>query len=160
MAVEANEAARSTPHLAEAMSAVKKPKKVKKEPTAARLAYCKARTQPCCGRHGESNPLKFRELKKRPHVKQALMDMLWTPVEDVQKALCSRSCHVSLTEIENWRQHRRKPGVLEKVLEREQKRLERPQAKQRLRAEAAEVEKKERAVRQKATVQAHKKTIE
>ena len=31
MAVEANEAARSTPHLAEAMSAVKKPKKAKKK---------------------------------------------------------------------------------------------------------------------------------
>ena len=74
--------------------------------------------------------------------------------------LCSRSCHVSLAEIENWRQHRRKPGVLEKVLEREQKRLERPQAKQRLRAEAAEVKKKERAVRQKATVQAHAALVE
>ena len=66
------------------------------------------------------------ELSKRPELTALPIEMLWEPVgvadDDVQNALCLRHCHTSRAEIENWRQWRRKPGVLEKIVATEQQR--------------------------------------
>ena len=127
MAVEAaTETEISVQQLPEATAAVLQPKKPKKELTTAQQQQLERQRSVCCDRHGKRNPLMEAELSKRPELTALPIEMLWEPVgvadDDVQNALCLRHCHTSRAEIENWRQWRRKPGVLEKIVATEQQR--------------------------------------
>ena len=54
------------------------------------------------------NPLTQFELPKYPGVEEVLIAGLYRPVAEVQLTLHYMGCHVSVQELESWRQPRRR----------------------------------------------------
>ena len=87
-----------------------------------------------------------------------LMEMLWEPVEEVQRKLCElpRGIHTSLEELDNWRQPRRRPDFLERHRKRVQQTIERRNEK----ANAGEARQKAARAKREATARAQAALVE
>lgn len=73
----------------------------------------KERKQSVCGGkctrpEGMVNPLTQFELPKYPGVEEVLIAGLYRPVAEVQLTLHDMGCHVSVQELESWRQPRKR----------------------------------------------------